>query len=108
MHKTEMCKKHNGLQHMQHLDVYPVRYQPCPDPPFYKRCVCIKKKSSGEIKGVKMYPATSSYSPIAQPGKVFYLHIFMCFGEKYIYLTSGLTFMQSTPSKLSEGFKKFR
>lgn len=62
---------------MQHLNVWPFGYQPCPDLPVNERCVCQKKRISGEIKWLKMHPVTSAYSPIAQPlKKVFRLHIF--------------------------------
>ncbi len=44
--ETEVC--YTGLQHMQHLDVWPFRNQPCSDPPFYESCGSAKKERERE------------------------------------------------------------
>lgn len=60
-----MCKKHTGLQHMQHLDALLVISLSRSS---ILRDMCLpKNKTSQEIKWVKMYPVAPTHSPTAQP-----------------------------------------
>lgn len=101
-----MCKKHTGLQRIQHLYVYPFRYQLCLplswSPILWETCLPKKELGRNQMEeNVSCNLHLQSHSSAIKK-KI------LCYRMKYIYLTFGLTFMQTTSSEWSGGLKKFR